>query len=219
MKIKAVLFDFIGTTVKEKDSSVITSCLSKAFQDHGIFLTSNFFIYNRGKNKLAIIKEVLEKYNLPLSTVPKINDSFTLNIKNSIRNFSAFDDSLFVFSYLLRIGILIWIGTGLSREIFDTIFSHLGWTKRAFSYIGFSEEVGKNRPEPDMIFDMLNKLEIRESKEILKVGDTIADIQEGKNAGCLTAVVLSGTQPEEELLLEKPDYILKSLDDLKTIIK
>ncbi len=186
--------------------------------DHGFFLNHQFLSYARGKDKLVTIKEVLERYNLPLSLAPAINESFKLNIEQNLKSFNAFDDSLFVFSYLLRLGISIGIGTGLSKEVFDIIFSHLGWTKRAFSYIGFSNEIGKSGPEPDMIFDMMSKLKIEDPKEVLKVGDTVSGIREGKNAGCLTAVFLSGVQSEKELIKEEPDYILESLSDLKQVI-
>ncbi|HJS54581.1 MAG TPA: HAD hydrolase-like protein [Chitinophagaceae bacterium] len=218
MKIKAVLFDFIGTTAKEKNSFVVSSCLSGAFIDHGLFLTTEYFNSVRGMNKAYIINEVLERYNLPLSMATAIHASFKSRIKHNLENISAFEDSLYVFSYLLRIGISIGIGTDLSREVFDIIFSHLEWSKKGFNYIGFSDKIGKSRPAPDMIFDMMSKLGIKESKEILKVGDTVASIYDGKKAGCITAALLSGTQSAEELLTEEPDYLMKSLSDIKKII-
>jgi phosphoglycolate phosphatase-like HAD superfamily hydrolase len=68
-----------------------------------------------------------------------------------------------------------------------------------------------------MIFEMMRQLRINPT-EMLKVGDTVADIQEGKNANVYTAVLLSGTQPKEQLIRERPDLILDSLDDLITKI-
>ena len=218
MKIKAVLFNFLGTTVKEKDSSVITNCLSRAFTDHGFYFNDEFFHSVNGKSKLVIIKEVLYRFNLPLSMADTIYGSFKKNIKNNIENFSSVDDSLIVVCHLLRKGILTGIGTGLSREIFDIIFTHLGWSKRAFNYIGFFNEIAKSGHEFNMICDMMSIFRIGSSKEILKVGDSVADIREGKNAGCLTAVVLSGTQAKNELIEEKPDFILRSLSDLKMVV-
>jgi len=55
--------------------------------------------------------------------------------------------------------------------------------------------------------------------ELLKVGDTVADIQEGKNAGVLTAVLLSGTQDEVTLIKQNPDFVLHKLTDLIEILR
>ena len=41
----------------------------------------------------------------------------------------------------------------------------------------------KGRPYPYMIFENMKKLEIDSVKKVVKVGDTISDILEGKNAG------------------------------------
>lgn len=218
MKIKAVLFDFMGTVVKERENGVITCCLADAFVEHGFYLHHEVFSAERGKDELTVINDVLGWYSLPRAMAPKLYQSFEKNIQKNIEAFCAFDESLFTFSYLLRVGISVGIVTGLSKEVFDFIFSHLGWTQRSFSYIGFSAEIGKSRPEPDMIFDMMSKLNIKDPKEVLKVGDSVADVQEGRNAGCLTAVVLSGTHSLRELMKEKPDYILRSLSDIKGII-
>lgn len=218
MKIKAVLFNFLGTTVKEKDSCVITNCFSRAFTDHGFYFNDEFFNSVRGKGKHVIIREVLQRFNLPLSMADMIYVSFKKNIKSNIENFSSFDDSLIVFSHLMRRGILTGIGTGLSREVFDIIFTHLGWSKRTFNYIGFFNEIAKNGHEFNMICDMKSIFRIGSSKEILKVGGTVADIREGKNAGCLTAVVLSAAHAKNELIEEKPDFVLRSLSDLKMIV-
>ncbi|MGZ8518400.1 MAG: HAD family hydrolase [Chitinophagaceae bacterium] len=42
-----------------------------------------------------------------------------------------------------------------------------------------------------MILDMLKKFSLQK-EQFLKVGDTVADILEGKNAGVKTAAILSG---------------------------
>jgi phosphoglycolate phosphatase-like HAD superfamily hydrolase len=68
-----------------------------------------------------------------------------------------------------------------------------------------------------MILDMMKKFRLNNS-ELLKVGDTITDIREGKNAGVLTAAILSGTQSQEELVSQEPDYVINSLSQLKDII-
>ncbi len=72
------------------------------------------------------------------------------------------------------------VGTGLDRDVFEKIYQRLGWHKYQFDYIGIGSETGRSRPHPDMILDMLKKLPDIDRSGLLKVGDTTADIQEGK---------------------------------------
>ena len=64
----------------------------------------------------------------------------------------------------------------------------------------------------------MGKLDIQNAGEVLKVRDTIADIQEGKNAKAITAVILSSTQPKEILLQENLDIVLTSLLGIKKVV-
>ena len=57
-----------------------------------------------------------------------------------------------------------------------------------------------------MIFRNMEKLELKDVSRVMKVGDTVADILEGKNAGLVTVGILEGssvmglTQEEYETL-------------------
>lgn len=49
------------------------------------------------------------------------------------------------------------------------------------------------RPYPYMIFENLKKLQISSVRAAIKIGDTVADIQEGRNAGMLSVGVVQGS--------------------------
>ena len=136
-----------------------------------------------------------------------------------VSDFSSAPGTDEIFYYVKSLNIELGIGTGLPRSIFELISLQLGWNDGMFEYVGIAEEVGAGRPDPAMIIQMMKKLDINSGSEFLKVGDTAADIQEGKNAGVRTAVILSGTQDSDMLRNEKPDYVLESLSDIKKIIK
>lgn len=87
-----------------------------------------------------------------------------------------------------------------------------------FDYIGSSEKLGKGRPNPIMIVEAMKQLKITNPKLVLKIGDTLADIEEGSNAGVLTAAVLTGTQGIITLQTAKPDFIFENILGLKTIL-
>ena len=219
MEIKAVLFDLIGTTVKEDDPNTIMNCFGKAFTDNHLVFDSDLIRANRGRDKMEMIKLVIKKRGLPLDYVIRIYNSFKINFANSIDNFSTNTGTLDVMTFLRERKIKIGLGTGLSRDLFEKIVSHLKWRQEMFDYIGIGNERGKPRPHPDMIYDMMAKLILSNRNEFLKVGDTVADIEEGKNAGVMTAALLAGTQSKEALVKAQPDFMLEELTDLKGIVE
>ncbi len=212
--IKAVLFDMIGTTVKTVDSDFILTSFRNAFQSQQVLVDEKIITSNRGKSKISMIKEVLIQQNASIELAEPIYESFKNSIHTGLDNFFENEEAEKVFSFLKQKNIKIGIGTGLSVSLFDEIYNHLDWRRHDFDYIGISESIGKSRPDPAMIFDMMDKLNIFSSRQVLKVGDTIADIKEGKNANTYTAVILAGTQETETLRAESPDFVLSALSDL-----
>mgnify|MGYP003448819892 CR=1 FL=1 len=52
---------------------------------------------------------------------------------------------------------------------------------------------GKGRPYPYMIYENMKRLNVMSVHQVMKVGDTISDIKEGKNAGVYTVGVIEGS--------------------------
>lgn len=52
-------------------------------------------------------------------------------------------------------------------------------------------EVSQGRPYPWMIYEIAHRLQVFPLSDIVKVGDTAADMQEGRNAGVWTIGVLN----------------------------
>ena len=55
-------------------------------------------------------------------------------------------------------------------------------------------------------------------EETIFIGDSNHEIEEGKRAGTKTGAVTWGFSTEERLKALNPDYIIRNLDDLKSII-
>ena len=216
VRIAAVLFDMIGTTVME-DGDIIVSCFGKAFHDHNIYIVPGMLTSVRGKNKKEAIEEILTHTNNDPALVQVIFDSFKANIQNNISRFSENHDLHELLRFLKSRAIKVGIGSGLSRDIFQRITEHLGWGQGLFDYEGTSTSINKGRPDPAMILDMLRTLDLNPS-ELLKVGDTVADIREGKNAGVPTVALLSGTASPDLLRAEQPSFIIHRLSELRDII-
>lgn len=218
MAIKAILFDMIGTTVSEKDPMFISNCFVKAFGEHKIPVTPEIIQRHRGREKRQMITGILQELDYPAQLAESILQRFQRNVEKGIHNFSAAEGARDILGSMMGKGIKVGIGSGLPRTVFDSIVHHLHWDEIAFDYIGIAEEVGRGRPHPDMILDMMKKVNVTVD-ETLKVGDTISDIQEGKNAGVKTVAILSGTQPETQLRSERPDFVIERLTELRDIVK
>jgi HAD superfamily hydrolase (TIGR01549 family) len=217
-KYKAILFDLIGTTVKEKDPNTILNCFRKAFEEYDVWSDMSLLQKHRGKDKLEMIHLILDHQKMPRSLAHRIYKAFKRNLIDSLSNFAEFEGARETFSFLRKHGILVGIGTAMERDLFEKILNHLQWKKEWFDYIGISSEVGRNRPNPDMIWDMMKVLNITSTASVIKVGDTITDIQEGRNTGSPTIAFASGTQSISALENEKPDFTIRSLIDIQSIL-
>jgi HAD superfamily hydrolase (TIGR01549 family) len=87
-----------------------------------------------------------------------------------------------------------------------------------FDVVISEDEVYDFKPSPEGIHQALKILKLS-PKECVYVGDMIEDIEAGKKAGVKTIAVLSGVHSPEKLEKEKPDYIFKSVLDIKKIIE
>lgn len=213
--IQAVLFDTIGTTVKEPYPSFMSGCFIKAFAENSIQIEASDFYQYRGLDKKTAIRTILKKYEYSELLCEKIFHTFEDVIDQDVHYFSEMGDASELFAFLKTRKIKMGIGTGLPADLFQRIYHHLGWQQYSFDYIGISDLIGKSRPDPAMIFDMMKTIGISDKTSFLKVGDTVADVQEGKNAGVITVALLSGTQQRSDIEKANPDFIINSLTELK----
>jgi len=87
-----------------------------------------------------------------------------------------------------------------------------------FKYVVTALDTSNSKPSPEALIKCARYFGIQTSKCIV-VGDSIADIKAGKNAGAKTVAVLSGIFSYNELEREKPDLILKSVTELPDFLE
>ena len=75
---------------------------------------------------------------------------------------------------------------------------------------------GLGRPYPYMIFQNMETLNIDSVEKVMKVGDTVSDIREGKNAGVFTVGVLEGSST---LGLSEEEYQVLAEDRKAALLK
>merc|ERR1712150_315266 len=113
-----------------------------------------------------------------------------------------------------RVGIKVALNTGYPQNIQEGLVKRLGFDKVVDSYIS-AYDVRHGRPYPYMIHRLMERLEIESSRRVCKVGDSVRDIEEGRNAGCgLVVGVLSGADSADQLFAAGADVVAHRVTDL-----
>jgi len=87
-----------------------------------------------------------------------------------------------------------------------------------FQYVITALDTRDPKPSPEALIKCAKQFAIQMC-ECVVVGDSVADIRAGKNAGAKTVAVLSGIFSREELESEKPDLILESVNQLPDFLE
>jgi len=124
------------------------------------------------------------------------------------------------FRRLRQAGVKVALNTGFSRDIAETLINRLGWDRDGLIDGSVtSDEVERGRPHPDMIRRLMMKLGVEDPRRVAKVGDTPADLLEGKNADCgLVVGVTRGSCPREQLEKFPHDYLISAVNELPELL-
>ncbi|MEI9955496.1 MAG: HAD-IA family hydrolase [Ferruginibacter sp.] len=130
------------------------------------------------------------------------------------------DGATEVFDELKEKGILVILNTGYNQATAIDILEKLNWKEgETFDGLVTANHVINNRPEPDMILLAMERFGITDAREVVKVGDSIIDIEEGKNAGCvLTVGITTGAHTYEQLVSANPNAVIHRLTDLLPLL-
>jgi phosphonatase-like hydrolase len=122
------------------------------------------------------------------------------------------------FEFLRARGIKIAIDTGFDATIGGLIMQRLDWPGRRIDLAVFSSDVLRGRPAPYMIFRAMELLDVQDVHQVMKIGDTPSDLEEGFNAGCGEVIgVLSGAHTAATLGAYRHTRLIPSVADLPTL--
>ena len=224
--IQLAMFDMAGTTVNDKVDGhpLMVISMMRAFAKHGIALAPDPINKHRGKQKSEAIQTLLrEVAELSPTDAERVGDSvyydFLHELESNLSSISEIDGATELFRHLKSKDIYVGVGSGFPMQVVQAIISRLGWLDEGLlDYVGSAEQVGVGRPNPKMIHDAMERFNITDGSKVVKIGDTVVDVQEGKNAGAWTVAVLTGSQTEAQLMAAAPDYILSSIQELRMLI-
>jgi len=225
MGIQLVVFDIAGTTVKDKGN--INQAFRNAFLEAGIDAVPEDIDKVMGYRKTDAIKIMVDQYGGQLKnhhTIGSIHNAFTkamVDFYEKNEELQPLPHAVEIFEWLQQKGIKTGLDTGFTRIITDAVLKRLGWNNSSLiNTVVCSDEVPEGRPAPYMIQQIMKETGISNPKNVIKVGDTEVDVNEGKNAGCgLVVAVTTGAYTREELQPYQPDHIIDSLQELQSFIQ
>jgi len=214
LKVKGILLDLDGTIVDSREA--YQEAIDIAFAATGQKMVDA---------KIAIeIPKKLEQ-NLPINDIVKgvdVQKFLEAYLKAYYQATAAktkpmpnISDALNKLSKKARLA-LITMRYVPKKKIIDEL-ERFGIAKR-FQYVITALDTRNPKPAPEAIIKCASQLGIL-TCECAVVGDSVADIRAGKKAGAKTVAVLSGIFTREELEREKPDLILKSINQLPDFIE
>lgn len=184
--IELLVLDMAGTTIDE--DNVVYKTLTNAVNDYGYEVSLNKVLsVCAGMEKLEAIATLLQILNGNEEDAPAIFENFSDQLKKSYQNLNVKPING-TEDFLLKMKAQnkkIVLNTGYTSAIAQQLLDKLNWKKNIhFDALITADDVSESRPNPEMIKLAMKKFNITEPEKVLKAGDSVIDIEEGKNAGC-----------------------------------
>ena len=236
-KVSMVMFDLSGTTVY--DDTGVRDCLYKAAQEFKLNTTPEEILLNMGTNKIHLYQFLISRargkkigiedfektkdpdtYDEAVKIFDRYQEIMIAHYRNEVKEVPGAADT---FRWCHKHGIKVTTDTGFHRVITDAIMEGLGWIRDGLVDLAVDVEhipgqIG--RPAPFMIYYAMTQLNIQSVHEVIKIGDTPADMLEGHNAGCRAVIgVLSGPRPVEAWGRYQHTHVLPSVKELPKLIE
>jgi phosphonoacetaldehyde hydrolase len=235
-RLKAVIFDWAGTTV-DFGCFAPTGVFIEIFRQKGIEITQQEARGPMGMHKrdhirvitryTRIATEWIMKYNRNC-TEEDIEDMFRKFIKIQLTVLEKHSEIIPELPEALKVirsmDMKIGSTTGYNHEMMDILTAAASRQGYKPDSVVCSTEVKAGRPAPWMAFRNAENLGVYPMQSIVKIGDTVSDIDEGVNAGMWSVgVVMSSNEmglTQKEISMMNPVEIeRRKLEVRKTFMQ
>lgn len=219
---RAIIFDWAGTLV-DHGSMAPVKAFQRLFVEYGLPITTTEARGPMGLHKREHIMRILETpavqarfrnlhtRNPRPQDVESLYNGFTRLQIDAIKEQCHWIPGApeIVRAYRER-GVLIGSCTGYSRRMMEPLLELAASSGVTFDSVITSCDVRHGRPSPNMIFAACRQMGIDPRKDlVIKVGDTLADVEEGFNA---KVVSIGVTDTGNEMGLSYEQLIASTLD-------
>jgi len=204
IRVKAVVLDWAGTTVDYGCFAPVYA-LQNLFRSNNIDLSLEEANADMGLAKIDHLRKILHKERITnqfqsLQGRPPCEDDVVALYGNlekfileQIPQYSVpITGVLPAVAKLRESGIKIGTTTGYTRPMLDLVAGIAETHGYKPDFAIASSQVPAGRPYPWMMIKVQEALDVYPPQSMIKVGDTVVDIQEGKNFGCWSIGILEG---------------------------
>lgn len=206
--IKLIVFDFDGVIISSHDLQ--KEALHKVYEKLGRSGEPPYetFFSHSGDS----LQNIFQAMDIPVDMV-QIYQEYSLKNMNLVKLQPGIINAL---KKLKVDGYFIALCTGKESKRTHILLEHFNIASY-FKWVICSDNIIKPKPDPESLITIMSMAKIK-SEKTLMVGDGINDIKCAKAAGVKSIAVTWGDCKPENLLLERPDYIVDSIEELiKTV--
>ena len=226
-KISCVIMDWAGTAVDFGCFAPLNAFLKVFSEEKGIDIT-----YRQAREPMGLLKidhikailnmpEVNEKFRARygrdwnMEDVNEMYMSFEKHLFASLSNFTTpIPGVLDTIKELRASGIKIGSTTGYTQAMMDVVRPGAAAKGYVVDNLVTPDNLPAGRPAPYMIYKNMIDLAIPSVDNIVKVGDTIADIKEGVNAKVWSIGIITGSN---EMGITEEEYNRRTPDELAAL--
>ena len=210
-RVRGIIFDLDGTLIEAYEAIYLG--LKEVFQQSG----REIFSYNELKHYLkADLESTLHQFFSPEETQQNIPVMRKKYEEVYLDHTYFLDGAKEVLDTLYNRGVILGVASNKFGRFSRGALRHLKVSPYFKSVIG-AGDVPRNKPFPDMIHTALREMGLP-PEEVVFVGDTLTDIETGKEAGVDVYALPTGFHTRKELSQKKPKRILKSLKELTNLL-
>jgi phosphonoacetaldehyde hydrolase len=233
--VRAIVADLAGTTV-DYGSCAPAGVFVQVFRNAGVELS---LAEARGPMGMGKKDHIRELFRLPRVTeawraakgrdwseadVIVLYEAFIPLQLNCLADYNNLIPGVYqTVSELQQDGIQLGVNTGYTREMTQIVLDGMrqqGVVPRAVSCLS---DVPAGRPAPWMIFDTMEQLGVFPPAAVIVIGDTLSDIEAGRNAGAWTVgVTRTGNlvgMTSTEIHLAEPSLVAAKVAEAEAIMR
>lgn len=230
-KISCIIMDWAGTAVDFGCFAPLNAFL-RVFGEQGMDITYRQAREPMGLLKIEHIKAILRMpeveaqfhkihhRNWTMDDVQEMYGSFEKHLFASLENFTTpIPGVIDTLAYLRSEGIKVGSTTGYTEAMMEVVRPGAAAKGYIVDNLVTPDHLPAGRPDPYMIYRNMIDLAVPSVDEVVKVGDTIADIKEGLNAKVWSVGIITGSN---ELGLTEEDYAAmpnEKLIEMKEVVR
>jgi phosphonatase-like hydrolase len=194
-----VVFDLGGTTVEDRGQ--VPAAFTAALAEHGIAVSAEMLASVRGASKRQAIERLVPDAPGRGARAEAAFASFQRHLADryseTVRPVPGAEDA---FRWLKAQQVRVALSTGFDRATTALLLAALHWSHGVADAVICGDDVSEGRPAPFMIFRAMEATGIYRVDRVANVGDTVLDLEAGRNAGVRWNVgVLSGAHGRDRL--------------------